>query len=719
MKTHYIIRGVKLDSSYSVINDKIFKAYANDKKNNSEKTMKEYRKTLDKFCKAIDKPLNEIIDELKMEQSVKVEEIISQDNNKTIIRTLEFDVNSPDSTVKKYHHQFESYCLERGNKNSTANKHIKRIRTLLKANDIKLPKWEFLKEEPPKWELLEKEDIKFVLDECSIIHKSLILFMLSSGMRVGDCVTLTIGDFMKATRAFHDFVDAEDFIDNAPQDMMGFWSFEPGKTERYDIKCKTFNSPESSNIILQNIRRLKNEYYPRKRKRLEKKLKDETDEEKREELREKIETLKISKNNALFGSRNSLYTGPMKVESISTLFPAKNKKLCDWRISKIRKAIEDGKISAEDYEKEVKKIPRFHAHACRKYFETMISRNCGDLRICTLMESHASPVKTDPHYIKKEFDEVQEIYLQAIEDLTIENVDSKLLSNKKMSELESRIESLTSDTEEKDQIIKQQEEEINNLRKSHSSLDNTVEDLSERLKEMDKQLKHLNNNEPQNMETKSAINSFVWFLTHERISNGTTSASLNNIDDNIDDEFENISPEELENWDTEAEKFLSKLDEHKTISDELSEDEFTFSLNDDEIDEIYDSELGKQLRTFNQDELLTIQELTYEIASNEINFKPTAEKLLKINKNVIFKMKRNPDLIIKVRNYHEDLDYKIHKHAEIFDLLDKKIEEIGLWDEDEATILKSKIIDEVMQNRQYVEQEITEDMVMDLIEQFM
>lgn len=53
------------------------------------------------------------------------------------------------------------------------------------------------------------------------------------------------------------------------------------------------------------------------------------------------------------------------------------------------------------------------------------------------MEGHASPVKTDPHYIKKEFEEVQEIYLQAIEDLTIENIDSKLLSNKKISELES------------------------------------------------------------------------------------------------------------------------------------------------------------------------------------------------------------------------------------------------------------------------------------------
>lgn len=672
MKTHYIIRGVKLDSSYSVINDKIFKAYANDKKNNSKKTMKEYRKTLDKFCKAIDKPLNEIIDELKMEQSVKVEEIISQDNNKTIIRTLEFDVNSTDSTVKKYHHQFESYCLERGNKNSTANKHIKRIRTLLKANDIKLPKWEFLKEEPPKWELLEKEDIKFVLDECSIIHKSLILFMLSSGMRVGDCVTLTIGDFMDATRAFHDFVDAEDFIDNAPQDMMGFWSFEPGKTERYDIKCKTFNSPESSNIILQNIRRLKNEYYPRKRKRLEKKLKDETDEEKREELREKIETLKISKNNALFGSRNSLYTGPMKVESISTLFPAKNKKLCDWRISKIRKAIEDGEISAEDYDKKVAEIPKFHAHACRKYFETMISRNCGDLRICTLMEGHASPVKTDPHYIKKEYNEVQEIYLQAIEDLTIENVDSKLLSNKKISELESTIENLKAEQAQKNEIIqlqseenKQQAEEIKNLKENQSTLDNTVENLSERLKEMGKQLKHLDNENPLDVELKQSLENQINYLANE-------------------DKFMFLNDAEIK---------------------ELKIDDSTINLE-------------KQIQKLNEDEVLTIKELSYEIATQE-EYDGTFDNTNNIIKKALFKLKRNPDLIIKVQNYYDDLDNKIEKHTEIYKILLEKIEEQGLWNKNEAQELQEKIISHIMNNKKYIQIDITEDLVMDLIEEFM
>ncbi len=696
-----------MQDDYNIKDEKIFKAYEADKKNNTKGTKKEYAKVLTKFCRSVGKTLNMIVDEVKLEQSTKVEEIISQDGNKTTSRVTYFDVNGPDSTIKKYLDDFENYCLEKGNKNTTTNKNIQHVRTFLKSQNIELPKWEKLPDDTAEWHLLNKEDIKFVLDECTILHKSLITFLISSGMRIGDCVELTIGDFMDATRAYHDYVDVEDFIDNAPQDMMGFWSFEPGKTKKHDISCKTFNSPESSNLILQNLRRLKNEYYPKKSKRIKKEL-------------------KISKNDALFGSRNSLYKGHMKASSVSNMLPSKDKKLKEWKIKKIKEDIESGKISAEDYDKKVAEIPKFHAHACRKYFETMISRNCGDLRICTLMEGHASPVKTDKSYIKKEFDEVQEIYLQALEDLTIENVDSKLLSNKKISELESTIENLKADQAQKDELLKQREEEnkqqateIKNLKENQSNQNNSINDLSDRLKEMDKQLNHLNNNEPENTEIKSIVNSYLWSLTKKRISNNITADDLlNNIDADINDEFENMTPEELENWDLESENFLSKINEYE-IFDELQPNENTFSLNDEEIDELYNSKLGKQLRTFNQDEILTIQELTYEIASNEINFEPTTQNLFKIIKKAIFKMKRNPDLIIKVTNYHEDLYHKIHRHTEIFDLLDKKIDELELWDVEEATILKSKIIAEVMQRRQYTKQEVTEDIVMDLIEKYM
>ena len=644
-----------MQDDYNVKDEKIFKAYEADKKNNTKGTKKEYAKVLTKFCRSVGKPLNMIVDEVKSEQSTKVEEIISQDGNKTTSRVTYFDVNGPDSTIKKYLDDFENYCLEKGNKNTTTNKNIQHVRTFLKSQNIELPKWEKLPDDTAEWYLLNKEDIKFVLDECTILHKSLITFLISSGMRIGDCVELTIGNFMDATRTYHDFVDVEDFIDNAPQDMMGFWSFKPGKTEKYDISCKTFNSPESSNLILQNLRRLKNEYYPKKSKRIKKEL-------------------KISKNDALFGSRNSLYKGHMKASSVSNMLPSKDKKLKEWKIKKIKEDIESGKISAEDYDKKVAEIPKFHAHACRKYFETMISRNCGDLRICTLMEGHASPVKTDKSYIKKEFDEVQEIYLQALEDLTIENVDSKLLSNKKISELESTIKSLTSDKEEKDQIIRKQEEEITNLRTSHSSLDNTVEDMSKRLKEMDRQLKHLNDDEHSNKEVYGTIFLFSWYLLHEQF----------------------ISKDS---------EFLSDLDINENIFDKINE----------EKDNIYNTPTGNQMRTLNSDEINTINEIAYELAIKDRNFKFTVEQLNKLFKKALFKLKRNPDLIIKVKNYIEEIENRVEQSQKFNNIFNEIINEINIWDKEEVLSLRKEISKQIEQTISS-EEELTKEIIMDLIE---
>ena len=83
------------------------------------------------------------------------------------------------------------------------------------------------------------------------------------------------------------FVELEDFIENAPSDMIGYWKFHPHKTQRFNIECQTFNDPESSNLILQNLRKLKNEYYPRKNR------KNGLD-------------LKPSKDDALFGSKKDI-----------------------------------------------------------------------------------------------------------------------------------------------------------------------------------------------------------------------------------------------------------------------------------------------------------------------------------------------------------------------------------------------------------------------------
>jgi hypothetical protein len=152
-----------------------------------------------------------------------------------------------------------------------------------------------------------------------------------------------------------------------------------------------------------------------------------------------------------------------------------------------------------------------------------------------------------------------------------------------------------------------------------------------------------------------------------------------------------------------------------------NEDKFMF-LNDAEIKElkIDDStiNLEKQIQKLNEDEVLTIKELSYEIATQE-EYDGTFDNTNNIIKKALFKLKRNPDLIIKVQNYYDDLDNKIEKHTEINKILLEKIEEQGLWNKNEAQELQEKIISHIMNNKKYIQIDITEDLVMDLIEEFM
>ena len=129
----------------------------------------------------------------------------------------------------------------------------------------------------------------------------------------------------------------------------------------------------------------------------------------------------MSKNNALFGSHHGFYQEPLSVKGISEQFRLKNKKLHEWHVNKLKWDIENGKLSEDDFDDKIREIPKFHAHGCRKYFQTMVSRHCGDIRLCAIMEGHASPIKTDPSYIKhaKEFIKVYGVEYEKYETVLL------------------------------------------------------------------------------------------------------------------------------------------------------------------------------------------------------------------------------------------------------------------------------------------------------------
>ena len=419
--------------------------FIRNKPNLSEASKKQYEIVLTKFCKSTNNTLQQIINNCRTQQNKVTEKIIKStiNGNEEIIEkeVIPYDINDPNSYINLYLNAHINYCKTKNNGNVTLNHDIHLITSFLKYYNIEIPKMEKYKTDTKPWHLLEKEDINYILSDSTLTHESLITFLIETGVRIGDATKFTIGDFMNSTRDYHDFIEVEEFIDKAPDDMIGTWEFYPAKTERFGLKCITCNGPGSTKRILQNLRRIKNEYFPYVKKAYGL-------------------DLKLTKEDSLFGSKNDYFKGPIKAKSITDIFARKNKKLREWRISKIDEAIKKGELSIDDRESEIEKIPKFHAHACRKYFETMISRNCGDLRLCALMEGHTSPIRTDSSYIKKEADEVKEIYLIALPDLSVDNTETKVYTSDVRREMEAKIESLE---KENKNLKEQNESAVNEL----------------------------------------------------------------------------------------------------------------------------------------------------------------------------------------------------------------------------------------------------------------
>lgn len=438
--------------NYPITKDVLFNNFIKSRPGLSAASYENYKFTLTKFCSATDLTLEEIINNCKSQQNRVIEKIIKTtitDNEEiTEKEIIEFDVNSPTSKINQYIDAHINYCKEKGNTNSTINNNLDVISVFLDYYNIKLPNIKKLPSDKQTWYPLTKEDIKFIMQDSTITHQSLISTLKSSGLRLKDAVTLTIGDFITGTKDYHNCVSVDEFIDNAPQDMICTLQFNPHKTKRFNLECITFIDFESCNLILQNLRRIKNEYLPGINKKYDL-------------------NLTLSKDDALFGNQRQYFKGHITTHNLSDLFNKKNKKLREHRINKIKEQIQNNELSEEDFDKEVEKIPKFHAHALRKFFSSTIATNCGNLRICAIMEGHTSPLKTDDSYIKINVDEIKEAYMAAIPDLSLENTDVKVYTSDVRREMEQKINSLEKELEEK-------EEKVSNIEKRLAGVDDIL-----------------------------------------------------------------------------------------------------------------------------------------------------------------------------------------------------------------------------------------------------
>lgn len=469
--------------------DPYVKDYCKRKSHLSQDSINKYKFILKQFSEVNGESIETIINNCLEDQESRIE------GN----RIIEFSPNSPTSCVNKYLNNFEDHFIEKGNSQSSVNDKIKSIRTFLRFYDVKLPNWSKKTDDRKKWYPLSKEDLRFIISISENYDKAILTFMLSSGVRRLDVINFTIGDFMEATKEYHDFVDVDEFIDNAPDDMIGYWDFIPHKNKRLGIPCKTFNSRESSNLILQHLRRVKNVYMPNKNK------KDGL-------------SLKLEKSDALFGSREKHFKGHLSKSGLSQKVDSKYSRFKEWKIKQIDEKIKEGKIAKDDRDKEIDKITKLSCHDLRKYFINTIDSYSllSSERSKLIMEGHKSKIPTDPNYIAKEKDELKEGYENALPYLTImDGVNVKL--EKETMALKAEINELQEQLKAKDEQIsnmdKKHREENEELKQENELLQKKVDyqqikqiELENRLVNVEKNVPNLYNTDPDHVNFATALN---------------------------------------------------------------------------------------------------------------------------------------------------------------------------------------------------------------------
>ena len=338
------------------------------KKNITQKTLDTYVFSLLQFCKANNKELDHIIKEVLEEQYPYIDE-----------QGRIHEYNPEYSKVDTYINNTVDYLKMKGNSNNSIYAHLVRIRAVLTALNIKLPNQIELEKDDEDWNVLTKDDIKFVNSISPLHHQALITFMAHTGIRTGDTIRVfTIEDFMKATYKYHQCTELDDFLEKAPEDMIGYWEFIPKKTRKYDVECKVYNTAESSNLILKSLHRRV---------------------ESIRQINEKQGTsYKLEKSDALFTSRNQNFKKPMTENTLTTLCHRRNKELRKHNERLLYQQYNEGNISKETLEQKLDEIPVFHAHGLRKFFITTLARKRVDIRASALLEGH-SPVMQDKSYV--------------------------------------------------------------------------------------------------------------------------------------------------------------------------------------------------------------------------------------------------------------------------------------------------------------------------------
>lgn len=275
--------------------------------------------------------------------------------------------------------QFILHLQEQGASKNTIRAHLSKIKKIYKHHDIELP------EIPTPRASQEQENYKDLPtnDEISraILHsktktKALITFMASCGLRRSDVAKLTVGDFIEATREYHDCTTITETLKalQRRQIIVPTWNIVTVKTKTPLI---TFNSHEATLYIMQM-------------------------------LKERLMKKEVCSDDKLF---------ELEPYSITKAFERVNERLdFGWKGNR----------------------RRFHAHAMRKFFSTTLTINDVDYLTTEFLIGHKLKGSSSAYYFANP-EKLKNKYVRVMDKLTftikLEYIDIDSREKRELEEL--------------------------------------------------------------------------------------------------------------------------------------------------------------------------------------------------------------------------------------------------------------------------------------------
>ena len=219
-----------------MISDYLFLGFCTNR-NIKDSTIKSYRSAILKYESFHKMAMDDLIGE-----AIKEDESLIPLKNRCIKRRLL---------------DFRAFLLDSDLSISTVRTYFSRIKTFYRHFEIELPYLNDIRRDGEYLssydDLPTKSDIRRACDISSLDFIAVILFISSSGCAKAETLSLTVGDFIKATEDYHDggsFDDVLECLENR-RDVVPTFYLKRVKTNKF---YHTFCSPEASHHIVKYLR---------------------------------------------------------------------------------------------------------------------------------------------------------------------------------------------------------------------------------------------------------------------------------------------------------------------------------------------------------------------------------------------------------------------------------------------------------------------------------